>query len=434
MRCGACRLRNRVVETFSFTRSGNGAPLLREGWGPAEEILTWSFDTTCTLALPPVNAAAGFVEVSGYPYEYEGCGVQTVVMTVNDRPAGTAHLRWLPTPFAIAVPTGVPLVIRFELPKAARPPHGHHPIALGLARVRVIEADVAEARPPRLMPGTVAIPYETPPERAGAMAAQHLGVDAKAVVTSFESIGVNCEFGLLQRIFAAEPLGLLRLAGIFPCPVLDGLDRGFEGIGDAIRMKQAGGHWHATDDRYGFVYHTPIPSEEPVEQAIATDRARLGFLRRVFFESMAAGEKVYVRHSNAPMTTADALPLFLGLNRRGPNTLLFVTPAEGHPPGTVEEIMPGLLRGHIDRLGDEGERWWISAGCWLELCVNALKLRGSLLGEVVRRAVKEIVNRGHGGFAENHRGNVRSVILFYFSQRAVVSLGPRFRRDDGGAR
>jgi len=111
-----------------------------------------------------------------------------------------------------------------------------------------------------------------------------------------------------------------------------------------------------------------------MEQAAAKDRTRLRYLRRLFCADMKAGEKIYVRHSNAAMTAADALPIFLALNRHGANTLLFVTPADGHPPGTVEEIMSGLLRGHIDRMGDDGERWRISAGSWLEVCANALKL------------------------------------------------------------
>lgn len=164
------------------------------------------------------------------------------------------------------------------------------------------------------------------------------------------------------------------MAGIFPASLLDALDQGFEGAGDSIDMKADGSHWHATDSRYHFVYHTPIPSSEPKEQAVAKDRSRLRYLRRLFCDDMRAGEKIYIRQSNGPMTAADALPFWLALNRHGPNTLLFVTLAEGHPPSTVEEIMPGLLRGHLDRFGDEGERWWISSGCWLEICANALKL------------------------------------------------------------
>lgn len=369
-------MRNAVSATFTFTREGNGASVLRESWGPPGETFTWAEDNYGTLELPPIDADAAFVELSAYPYLYGDCRTQPVITTVNGQVVGTANIRWLPTPCAVPVPTRTRLSIRLDMPRAARPPHGHRLIGIGLARLRVITAEATPHRPLRIMPGSVATPYEMPAERAGAIAVQLLGVDAPAVVTSFESLGVNCEFGLFQRSVGAEPLGLLRLAGIFPTPLLEALDSGFEGAGDSISMKPDGDHWHATDARYGFVYHTPIPVSEPTDQAVAKDRTRLRYLRRLFCDDMRAGEKIYVRHSNGPMTAADALPIFLALNRHGANTLLFVAPAGGHPPGTVEEIMPGLLRGHIDRLGDEDTRWWISSGSWLEVCANALKLWG----------------------------------------------------------
>ena len=43
--------------------------------------------------------------------------------------------------------------------------------------------------------------------------------DARAIVTQFESLGGTghgCEFGLFQRHFGAEPLGLLRWADLSP--------------------------------------------------------------------------------------------------------------------------------------------------------------------------------------------------------------------------
>lgn len=59
-------------------------------------------------------------------------------------------------------------------------------------------------------------------------------MDARAeILGQFESLGDNCEFGLVQRIGGIEPLGLLRFAG-FHIPVeyrlnrlLDALERGF---------------------------------------------------------------------------------------------------------------------------------------------------------------------------------------------------------------
>jgi hypothetical protein len=63
------------------------------------------------------------------------------------------------------------------------------------------------------------------------------------------------------------------------------------------------------------------------------------------------------------------------LNRFAANTLLFVTPADAaHPPGTVERLMPGLLRGSIDRFAPPENAHDLSLECWLAVCVNAHQL------------------------------------------------------------
>ena len=54
----------------------------------------------------------------------------------------------------------------------------------------------------------------------------------------FESLGQNCEFGLVQRRCGSEPLGLLRFAST-PLPhLLAAFEGGFEGLGgpDAIEI------------------------------------------------------------------------------------------------------------------------------------------------------------------------------------------------------
>ncbi len=44
------------------------------------------------------------------------------------------------------------------------------------------------------------------------------------LLSRFESLGDGCEFGLVQRNFGAEPLGLLRWAGIPPWALIDSLN------------------------------------------------------------------------------------------------------------------------------------------------------------------------------------------------------------------
>jgi len=59
---------------------------------------------------------------------------------------------------------------------------------------------------------------------------------------AFQSLGDNCEFGLVQRRGGAEPLELLRFAGIFlPIEIrleklAAALERKFDGLGEAETM------------------------------------------------------------------------------------------------------------------------------------------------------------------------------------------------------
>jgi hypothetical protein len=90
------------------------------------------------------------------------------------------------------------------------------------------------------------------------------------LLMGFESLGDNCEFGLVQRIGGVEPLGLLRFAGIhLPVEVrlqrlIDGLIKGFEGVGSAdsisVSLEGAPGRreYIVSESRYKLRYHTFI--------------------------------------------------------------------------------------------------------------------------------------------------------------------------------
>jgi len=65
----------------------------------------------------------------------------------------------------------------------------------------------------------------------------------------------------------------------------------------------------------------------------------------------------------------------MALNRYGDATLLWVVPAERHrPAGTVEVVMPGLLRGYMDRFAPDENAHNLSFDGWLQVCTNALVL------------------------------------------------------------
>jgi hypothetical protein len=87
------------------------------------------------------------------------------------------------------------------------------------------------------------------------------------------------------------------------------------------------------------------------------------------------------------MSEEEILPLHMALNRHSEATLLWVVPAErDRPAGTVEVLMPGLLKGYIDRFAPENNAHDLSFDGWLRVCTNAIVLArlahpGSLSGE-----------------------------------------------------
>ena len=65
----------------------------------------------------------------------------------------------------------------------------------------------------------------------------------------------------------------------------------------------------------------------------------------------------------------------MALNRYGEATLLWVVPAErDRPAGTVEVVMPGLLKGYIDRFAPDHNAHDFSFDGWLRICANACVL------------------------------------------------------------
>ena len=58
--------------------------------------------------------------------------------------------------------------------------------------------------------------------------------------------------------------------------------------------------------------------------------------------------------------------MYLVLNRYGPATLLWVVRAErDRPSGTVEVLMPGLMKGYVDRFAPDDNAHDLSFDGWL---------------------------------------------------------------------
>ncbi len=204
------------------------------------------------------------------------------------------------------------------------------------------------------------------------------------MMTRFESLGENCEFGLLQRRHGVEPLGLLRFSFIEMVHLVRGLRHGFPGLGDPgtteVRVEGVDQEYVVRDTVYGMTYHTwqyrPSIALETVQKQ---QTMRLNFLKRKLMEDVAAAEKIFVvKRGETPLGPEEVLPLYAALNDLGQNWLLWVVLAdETHPPGTVEILLPGLMRGYVDRFAPNNNAPDLSANAWTALCIAAWRAAGS---------------------------------------------------------
>jgi hypothetical protein len=269
------------------------------------------------------------------------------------------------------------LTIVFDHPDAARPSDlstrqkDHRPLALSVNAMELWR--VQGSGETKTLPGKAGLPIVDVKQRTG-MAPDEF-------VTRFESLGENCEFGLMQRRCSGEPLSLLRFANTLLPNLLRGLQHSFAGLGELedldFRLEgKTKPEYIIQEKSYGLVYHTfRYRGEIDEDKFLVSESARLKFLVRKFVEDLQGGEKIFVCKRNTPLREEEVLPILAALNAHGPNTLLWVVPADDkHPPGTAERIMPGLIKGHIDRFAPNENAHDLSLEVWLEICVNAFEL------------------------------------------------------------
>jgi hypothetical protein len=211
------------------------------------------------------------------------------------------------------------------------------------------------------------------------------------LMTCFESLGENCEFGLVQRRCGAEPLGLLRFSSSPYPKLLHALHSRFEGMAqpDAmeIQVSSNGTEYMVQDLRYGFYYHAwVLVGEQSPEAVLKRECRRVPFLVEKLIEDLTAGEKVFVYHGMDPLSLEEALKLQHAIRNYGPGALMWVDLADyKHSPGTVEWVASGLLKAYVDRFAPGENAHDLSLDCWIEICRVAHRM--SLSQTVDRKRV-----------------------------------------------
>ena len=386
--------------SICFGTNGEGPRHLDGGWAPPEPEFTWAVGDESRLSLPPVSGQPPRVLVLDLiPFvSPPHASSQRLIVSVNGTVVGASSIH-RPTLLGYTIPPGLmeegaPVEVTIQHPDAVRP------VEVGVGQdSRQLSVAIVSAALFAWPPDSVAERLRFPPglkidgdgygDRSlhgpgslGPWLADRLSIGLDKLALRFESIGENCEFGLVQRSFDAEPLGLLRFSSTFLRNLIRGLDTEFAGIGepDDIDPRLQGGpprEYMIHEAKFGLVYHSFVyEGQRSIWLMREQESARLKFLQRKFLEELKLAEKIFVYKREATAELDEILPLYLALRRHGPNTLLWVVPAPPNvTPGTVEVLMPGLLKGYIDRFAPDADAHDFSRDGWARVCTNALLLQ-----------------------------------------------------------
>ena len=371
-----------LLQDIRFGLESGDENYLGSGWSAAEKGFRWMIGSESELWLNNPGAGDAFVmrmDLAPFCHPPEIPG-QRLTVTVRGQPVGHSVLA-NNSSVAYRVPAALvsgkaPVRVVLAHPDAARPTDHGHPadarqLALALERLRLLRVS-GEVEELQLSGGQGMSPAEV---------AGETGIPAARLMMQFESLGDNCEFGLVQRRCGAEPLSLLRFANIGLRDLVRALESEFEGLGEQDNLRfwtdaSSRREYVLRDSRYGLTFHTFLYYGEVDESRLLQQQAsRLKLLRRKLLEDLANGEKIFVVKRNDTPRDEEMLALYAALSNYGQNTLLWVLCADdGHEQGSVERVLPGLLKGYVDRLAPYENAHDLSFEVWLRLCVLARRI------------------------------------------------------------
>ena len=343
---------------------------LSGGWAAPEGEICWALGAYSEITIGPARWAHGqrtgriLAIIRATPYLGQNLQArQRVGISVNGTLAREVSLEragllafWLPAEYSAR-----PLIIGFDHPDACSPAD------VGAGEDQRRFAFAFHALQLWHIPE---MPRDCmPPGISGPVPGDILG--------RFESLGDNCEFGIAQRLAGNEPLALLRFAAAPLGALISGLLNEFADFGDAgfteIDIRGDKREYILTEHRYNLTYHTfTYEDQMPEARVLSRESRKLELLSRRMLDDLRTARRIYIVKQNTGLAEGDVYSLFLLLRRFGPNRLIHVALADAaHPAGTVEMLLPGLLRGYITRFAPYDAAADVLLDEWLTLCHNA---------------------------------------------------------------
>jgi tetratricopeptide (TPR) repeat protein len=201
------------------------------------------------------------------------------------------------------------------------------------------------------------------------------------LMMQFEGLGSGCEFGLVQRHFGAEPLGVLRWGAIPALKLADALDKRFEGLGDVADVELFeflnSGEYFFRDRKYSLEMHTFVKvTKENYESTFKQQTRRAKFLAQKILDDLdspSAESKIFVykRHVGS-LDNLEIDAIFRSLRAYGDHTLLCVRPADAeNASGSLTVAREGLMIGYVEGLSPTNNAKELNYAGWLEVCTKA---------------------------------------------------------------
>jgi tetratricopeptide (TPR) repeat protein len=188
------------------------------------------------------------------------------------------------------------------------------------------------------------------------------------LMMSFESIGERCDLGSVQRHYGCEPLHLLRFAFSPLDALIEALQNRFEGIGDVedTGFETYDGETILKTAKYGLIFEAKVwekgiaasfdggalrivrlNTPKKIEAFQEQHRRQLVSLKRKLIEDLEQARRIFVHANDERTSEDDAVQLLAVLRTYGPNSLLYVRPADAkHAAGTVTKLRDGLYLGY----------------------------------------------------------------------------------------
>lgn len=203
-------------------------------------------------------------------------------------------------------------------------------------------------------------------------------VDIGALMLSFEGLGDNCEFGLLQRRCGADPQGLLRLSHTRLATLEALLANECEGVMDGDDLALAPhphfpekiiGRSNSLDDLDHQVTTQTPGIVTPADHA--TNARRIAYLKRRFLEDLREGTKIFVRRGrdSRPDTVESFLARFRRLSQAW--VLLVVETDDEGCRGRTVQLGHRYLVGYVGRLAITGDVLDSEVETWISVLLHA---------------------------------------------------------------